>query len=603
MKKLIAMLLCLVMIVGLFAACSTSGSEGTKAPDGTKGTEGTKATDGKDETTKGGYDFPKSATDGVELGALPLVPAGTEASLNIGLPANVNTPDYETNLMTLYFEEKTGVNLEFTLLTAGKENYVAEMNAKIAAGNDLPDVLWYTSYGKDLISQWGNDGYLIDLTPYYEEQCYWFNECYDKSIEMGASEEDTEFYLVTAGIDPISGERYGVPTVSVVDRNYDNCFHQGINKAWLDAVGKEMPRTVEELYDVLVAFKTKDPNGNGIADEIPVLFAGKSPYQSDFTEFCMNAFVYTNDSVFFNVTDGKIWVPYTTDEYREGLKYLNKLYEEDLLSSASWSTDQPALKAILSPADGINTVGCFGGHTTNVWDVNFESIKEYIVFQPMEDATGSGLGGFATWDPITGAWQTHITSSAKDPVLAFRFVDYLLSEEASIIQRYGARVGKDANDTDCNWRYYEGDVTSSRGLPGHIEVIDDPWSKLSNDVWHGGGVRIGWGQTAAPFLPETKTELSNFRTEYYNTVGKYAKEMQPAEQVKLLLYNEEEQEIYTEYFTVVKSEMEKWRGEFVSGARDIDSDTEWAAYKAALEAEGLSKVIEVAQSCHTRMNG
>ena len=44
MKKIIALLLCLVMIVGLFAACSTSGSEGTKGTEGTKAPDGTKAT-------------------------------------------------------------------------------------------------------------------------------------------------------------------------------------------------------------------------------------------------------------------------------------------------------------------------------------------------------------------------------------------------------------------------------------------------------------------------------------------------------------------------------------------------------------------------------
>ena len=79
--------------------------------------------------------------------------------------------------------------------------------------------------------------------------------------------------------------------------------------------------------------------------------------------------------------------------------------------------------------------------------------------------------------------------------------------------------------------------------------------------------------------------------------------MQPAETVQLLLYNAEEQEVYTELYSVVKTTMEQWRGEFISGARDIDSDTEWAAYKAALEAEGLKDLIAVAQSCHTRMMG
>ena len=49
-------------------------------------------------------------------------------------------------------------------------------------------------------------------------------------------------------------------------------------------------------------------------------------------EFLVNAFVYCNDTNVFNVTDGKVWVPYTTDECRQALIYLNKLYSEGLLS-------------------------------------------------------------------------------------------------------------------------------------------------------------------------------------------------------------------------------------------------------------------------------
>ena len=43
-----------------------------------------------------------------------------------------------------------------------------------------------------------------------------------------------------------------------------------INKTWLDKLGLEVPSTLGELEEVLKAFKEKDPNGNGKADEIPM---------------------------------------------------------------------------------------------------------------------------------------------------------------------------------------------------------------------------------------------------------------------------------------------------------------------------------------------
>lgn len=44
-----------------------------------------------------------------------------------------------------------------------------------------------------------------------------------------------------------------------------------INKTWLDKLGLKVPDTIDELYNVLKAFKERDPNGNGRLDEIPVI--------------------------------------------------------------------------------------------------------------------------------------------------------------------------------------------------------------------------------------------------------------------------------------------------------------------------------------------
>ena len=44
-----------------------------------------------------------------------------------------------------------------------------------------------------------------------------------------------------------------------------------INQDWLDAVDMDIPTSLDELTEVLKAFKTQDPNGNGEQDEIPLM--------------------------------------------------------------------------------------------------------------------------------------------------------------------------------------------------------------------------------------------------------------------------------------------------------------------------------------------
>jgi len=318
-------------------------------------------------------------------------------------------------------------------------------------------------------------------------------------------------------------------------------------------------------------------------------------YNCDVTEYIINAYVYCNDATFFNVTDGKIWVPYTTDEYREALKYLNKLYDEGLLSASSWSTDRNAMKVLMSPADGVNTVGVFGGHTTMVWDVSFESIKEYVPLAAMADETGKG--GFARWNPKSSNFTTHITSSCKDPVLAFRFLDYIMYEpEAFYVQMMGPRIGTD-------WIYVDGQgKTDKNGRPADVQVLDDIRTKLNDYAWKGGGKGIS--TLIGAYDPSSQTELQAYRSNYYKIHSdNVVKAGEPEEVIRKLVYNAEEQEVYNEYFSVLKDTEKQWRAEFVSGAKDINSDADWKAYVDALNSEGLTELLKVAQSCYTRMMG
>ena len=53
----------------------------------------------------------------------------------------------------------------------------------------------------------------------------------------------------------------------------DPCQYQPdemyVYRPWLDKLGLDIPETTEEFYQMLKAFKEQDPNGNGVADEIP----------------------------------------------------------------------------------------------------------------------------------------------------------------------------------------------------------------------------------------------------------------------------------------------------------------------------------------------
>lgn len=52
-----------------------------------------------------------------------------------------------------------------------------------------------------------------------------------------------------------------------------------VNTDWLKAVDMEIPTSLEELKEVLIAFRDEDPNGNGKKDEIPLSWNGALQHQ------------------------------------------------------------------------------------------------------------------------------------------------------------------------------------------------------------------------------------------------------------------------------------------------------------------------------------
>lgn len=106
--------------------------------------------------------------------------------------------------------------------------------------------------------------------------------------------------------------------------------HFFINKDWLTKLNLEVPTTVEELTEVLRAFRDGDPNGNGLRDEVP--------YEAIFNENnagLYNAFAFwgvpMNEYFICLDDDGTVYCPALADGFRECAQWLHTLCEEKLM--------------------------------------------------------------------------------------------------------------------------------------------------------------------------------------------------------------------------------------------------------------------------------
>ena len=248
-KKTVSLLLALIMAVGLCAGC---GSEKEPAKAETEASAETKQEAEVKEEEKEEAKQEEVKEEAVAE-RLPLVKDGEEATLTIGLLQNTSVSDYETNAFTLWVEEQTGINLEFSYFNSAIADAATQLSLMISSGEKLPDILWgFRGLDAAAINEYGRDGYFLDLTDYYANHAYYINEALDQLPET----EQTRYF--ESKKDPVSGGYYGVP-LYLAPASDDYQSLQSINKDWLDAVGMEVPTTVDELYDVLVAFRDKDP--------------------------------------------------------------------------------------------------------------------------------------------------------------------------------------------------------------------------------------------------------------------------------------------------------------------------------------------------------
>ena len=109
-----------------------------------------------------------------------------------------------------------------------------------------------------------------------------------------------------------------------------------IRKDWLDKLGLEQPKTIDDFYNVLKAFKEQDPDGNGANDTYGMIV-------TDYLDGPLNNIaIWMGAPNQYGIKDGKLAPAFMFDEYLEALKFMNKCYNEGLINQdmATYSSDK-----------------------------------------------------------------------------------------------------------------------------------------------------------------------------------------------------------------------------------------------------------------------
>jgi putative aldouronate transport system substrate-binding protein len=371
------------------------------------GGAGDQAGQDKEGMNNGGTVTPEGYT-------LPIAKDGS-GSLTVAVPDNSYAPkSYSQNLPVWQeVEKRTGVKIKWDVTPSAQYNQA--MNVRLAAASGLPDILKLPSEPV----KYGEDGLVIPLNDLIDK--------YAPNIKKYFTDNPNIHNLLKAPDGKIYALSADVSGTGISDPN-----GWLIRKDWLDKLGLQEPRTLDDWYRVLKAFKEKDPNGNGKADEIPL---SPSSSWSGLSQFG-NALSLHLDAYSFGYSvgaNGKLQYDWTSPRTKELIVWLNKLYNEGLLDPEFMTKKSDKILADIS-RELIGATNGFVNNTARFNSATSNKEANWTITVPPGD--GGSKGFYEKYGPLSGYWS--ISKDSKNPEMAIKWLDYIYaSEEGARLVAYG----------------------------------------------------------------------------------------------------------------------------------------------------------------------
>jgi putative aldouronate transport system substrate-binding protein len=497
--------------------------------------------------------------------------------------------DLATNKFTELVEQKFGIDITFEVTSLDGGPAKEKRQITLASG-DLPDAFflipWVDGFSRAEILRLGAEGALLPLNDLIEK--------YAPNVKAALAETPEFARLATAP----DGQIYALP-------QWNDCYHCSygsklwINTAWLERLGLEMPKTTEDLHAVLTAFKNDDPNGNGIADEIPLT----GTTTDSIVPFLMNAFIYDprfsqqytstlalqGDQVVLNAAQ---------DDWRDGLTYIAGLYGEGLIDPSAFTQNRDGMQAVGTNADAVllgsatvlHPYMFVTGNSPDGRDADYDAVP------PLTGPAGANYSTYVLPSSPQGTFALTYVAGEAQQQKAMELLDYLFTTEGRTLGYFGAEGG-------TGWRKpVEGDIALDPALTPTMADIQFPTGATPpNDMWSAAAqyyfpanVRNAEVQPMDLYAPEGYERRIFEATKLYDGHA-------PMDQIFPLWnvwFSAEDATELAQLQTNLDDYVTRTNAEFITGQRNITDDAAWAEYLQGLDGLGLPRYLELMQKAY-----
>lgn len=506
--------------------------------------------------------------------AAGMVPAGAEGELLDGGVTNatgypiVNEPielevaiwyasgvsyEYDDLAIVQKIAEDTGIQLKFRIYTEQEKVQLMYASA------DYPDISWRLD---------GSDTPKLDAIEAGDVVCLDDYMQYAPNIAALFEEYPNIKLQATNAAD---GRIYAFPFFEDWDSTFGLRDCTLINRVWLDELGLEIPTTLDELLEVLRAFKAAAGTGSIPENVIPYYMYYPSAIGSIFDFICSFG-VYVYDSNWEAVIDQQYCYQAINPEIIEPIQYLAQMYEEGLVNQNMFTDSWNEYSNIFNsdpPVAGI-TAGYANADTQN-----YCMDGSYYPMAPVD--TGNGKQPYTRTQAYGSSWPSNfmIYKTNEYPVASVRLADYLCSTEMSYNMRFGMQ--------GYYWDYNEDGVPYIMNYGIKNDELA-PYSGFNN---------MGFTICKCNDMINPTEEVEGSRdwaiaNVYADYTVQYTYPRLPNIQLDEI-ENDRLSDLKTDLSACVDNYIARW----IVGEGDIAE--EWDAYIAEMEAIGVEEYIELQQ--------
>jgi len=350
----------------------------------------------------------------------------------ISYPANTESnPNNRTIFKRL--QEQTNVEINWTAIQG--DQWGDKISLAMANVDTLTDFIFTAGFGDSDLLKYADQGIIISLEEYIDAYMPNLSAVFEKYPEYKAMCMDENGHIwALPWIEQLGSEKTAIQTVD---------YMSFINKAWLDFLGLEMPTTVDEFEQVLIAFRDNadklqaefNIDGSIIPMSCIVNDGGQDPaiLINGFGEGYGDA----DKGRHIAVTDDlKVICAATQKGYKDGIAWLHTLYEQGLIDPESFTQDWATYVA--KGKSGRYGV-CFS------WDVaNVANLQDWVPLPALTadirnitPQNGSFTSGFDRGRCV-------VTAVAQNPALVCAWLDQMYAPMQSPQNNWGT-YGEDDN--------------------------------------------------------------------------------------------------------------------------------------------------------------